>query len=130
MGKAMSKRHLPVVEAEKCISHPERPATHRIKGEEDSFGCDWLDLCDECYKEVQEAQRKPYPGKCDFCGKDKPNIGRMRDTLDEGLGGPGYWVCDECASAYHRAVHEELKELARWNPDFQDPDCDYDDWDF
>jgi hypothetical protein len=124
----MRLRRLPILPGRtvpgerKCENHPERSATHRIIGEEDSCGCEWLDLCDECHTATMKARSEPNPGKCDFCGEDKPNVGKMRDTLDEGLGGPVYRVCDECARKYHHAAHEELKELACWNPDFQDPD--------
>jgi len=32
-----------------CDDHQDRPATHRIQGETDSFGCEYIDWCDECY---------------------------------------------------------------------------------
>lgn len=41
-----------------CDDHTDRPATHRIQGETDSFGCEYIDWCDECHanylKYIQE----------------------------------------------------------------------------
>ncbi len=33
-----------------CDDHQDRPATHRVQGETDSFGCEYIDWCDECYE--------------------------------------------------------------------------------
>ena len=32
-----------------CDDHPERPATVRVQGETDSFGCEYIDWCKECH---------------------------------------------------------------------------------
>jgi hypothetical protein len=32
-----------------CDDHPERLAVKRVQGETDSFGCEYIDWCQECY---------------------------------------------------------------------------------
>ena len=45
-----------------CDDHQDRPATHRIQGETDSFGCEYIDWCDECYdKYLAYLQENPQP---------------------------------------------------------------------
>lgn len=43
-----------------CDDHPDRPATHRVQGETDSFGCEYIDWCQECHdKYLAEREANP-----------------------------------------------------------------------
>ena len=35
-----------------CDDHTDRPATRRVQGETDSFGCEYIDMCDECHDKL------------------------------------------------------------------------------
>lgn len=82
------------------------PATIRIQGETDSFGCELNDYCQACYDKMEariaaEREADPDAGNyiCDGCKRDAP-CKPARD-LEEGNCGPVYWYCDPCMSRHH-----------------------------
>jgi hypothetical protein len=99
------------------------PATVRIQGETDSFGCEMIDLCDECrrkeieYSRSEEGQAKEREwrtGSCEWCKNHVTDLRDARD-YDEGMSGRVYRVCGPCVK---RVNDEAAAELAL-----------YDDWD-
>ena len=110
-----------------CDDHPDRPATHRVQGETDSFGSEMCDMCDECFAaHVEEKKTWDLSGDCDWCKQHKPRLLPKRD-YEEGMGGPVYYVCDECRGRYDKRVAEELAESDRWDDDDGIGDTDWDD---
>ena len=57
-----SGSHHKVPEGATCDDHPDRPATHRVQGETDSFGCEYIDWCQECHdKYLAYLAENPQP---------------------------------------------------------------------
>jgi hypothetical protein len=78
-----------------CEKHPDRPAPYRVVGETDSFGSEFIEMCQVCYDEFQaytndENNRQD----CESCGKQKSASPR-RDP-SEGSSGPVYYWCAKC----------------------------------
>ncbi len=89
-----------------CDSHPERTATFRIQGETDSFGCEYVDMCDECHQEYLVAkENNTNPGVCDLCDADVECRTKMRDP-EEGSSGPVYDVCCPCRERLNLYAHK------------------------
>lgn len=82
-----------------CDDHQDRPAVHRVQGETDSFGCEYNDMCQECYDEYKryEHEHSADVGRCDLCENEMNDLRPWRDP-DEGLAGPVYQVCGSCRS--------------------------------
>lgn len=116
-----------VPEGMTCDQHPDRPAIARIQGETDSFGCEMIDMCQECsdcyraYLKSDEA-KEDRKGNCDWCRHFADDLREARD-YEEGMCGPVYRVCGACI----RRVNEEAAaELDYFDDmDFTGPD---DDW--
>jgi hypothetical protein len=91
-----------------CDEHPRRKAFARIQGETDSFGCEYLDLCKQCLKELRDynLSEESKTGRCDWCKKDVNDLRHKRD-FEEGLGGPVYRVCRACAEHYDAEMAED-----------------------
>lgn len=116
-----------VPEGATCDDHPERPATHRMQGETDSFGSEMHDLCDECYREMRAAMNEPQEAfPCDYCKVESSDLRPVRDP-DEGMCGPVYYVCEECRRKQYARLEEEAREFDRGD-DYDEYD-DGDDWD-
>jgi len=96
-----------------CDDHPDRLAVARIQGETDSFGCEMVDLCQECLD--NRGKHKRMKGRCDWCKSEAYDLRHHRD-FEEGTCGPVYMVCGACIS-------EETKALAA------EFDADYEDYD-
>lgn len=74
-------------------------ASHRIQGETDSQGAEYINLCEGCYRSYQEAQKTvDHSGVCDTCGMVCEVISPWRDP-EEGSCGRIYHVCDVCRVA-------------------------------
>ena len=87
---------LKVPEGMMCDDHEDRPATHRIVGETDSFGSELIDWCNECYNKYLSAKENPeYNLSCDHCQAVDCKTTATRDP-DEGSCGPVYHLCDNC----------------------------------
>lgn len=97
----------PVPKGTMCDNHPNRPATHRVQGETDSFGSELHDECDECHAAV--LAEPPPTGNCDWCKAPDQELVHMRD-FEEGLAGPVYMVCKPCRKNYNDRINEEMEE--------------------
>jgi len=88
------------------------PATYRIQGETDSFGCEYIYLCDGCKKimDTPDPDTVPESTICDWCKKEVTVWSHMRD-FDEGTSGPVYHVCSACRAKENRRAEEELAFL-------------------
>lgn len=102
-----------------CDYHQDRPAVRRVQGETDSFGAEYLDLCQECLDEIKKAEAESRIGRCDWCGKEATDL-RPRRDIDEGMAGRVYDVCGECVRKENEQFRAELDERDYY-------DCDYDD---
>lgn len=112
-----------------CDDHPDRPAYRRIQGETDSFGSELFDMCEECFKEYNEANANvDTSGHCDWCKTLVPKLFNRRD-YEEGSCGPVYQVCAGCWSNYLDRVHAELDDAADDYDDCADDWHDDDDHD-
>ncbi len=92
-----------------CDVHPDRPATARIQGETDSFGCELHDCCPECRDEIFADMKAARVGSCDWCKCESTDLSDHRD-LEEGMNGPVYRVCDKCRA-------RELAQLDAYSDD-------------
>ena len=109
-------------EGTKCDSHEDRLAVKRIQGETDSFGCEYVMLCQECldaYHKFREEERNT-PRYCDWCKQQKLHVSPHRD-VDEGMAGPVYNVCRECKHAEAELFAKEYEE----NHPFGNDDFDW-----
>lgn len=95
----------------KCDEHPDRPATHRVQGETDSFGCELIDMCDECHatykREMAETAVERATGTCEWCRKQATDLRSTRD-YEEGSYGRLYDVCAACRKRANDEAQEEL----------------------
>jgi hypothetical protein len=104
--------HYSVPAGAMCDDHPDRPATHRVQGETDSFGCELIDMCDECHSEWKAYRDTPQGGVCDWCGKHADKL-RPRRDYDEGMCGRVYDVCVPCITRANQEAEEDL-ERSGW----------------
>lgn len=82
-----------------CDDHPDRPAVARVQGETDSFGAEYIDMCQECLDEHRANKADPANslGTCEWCGTKGVRV-RPRRDYDEGMCGRVYDVCDDCVA--------------------------------
>lgn len=75
----------------------ENKALYRVQGETDSFGCEYLYMCEDHYQEHLkcEEEYKDKPQYCEWCHSEKEDVCPFRD-MDEGMAGPVYDVCPDC----------------------------------
>ncbi len=108
-----------------CITHEDRRATHRVQGETDSFGCEYHDLCQECYdahKIARVARREQEAvGTCDWCANHALDLRNARD-FDEGMAGRLYRVCGACMTRRTAEAQAELDAAGY----YYDQDYDFD----
>lgn len=92
-----------------CDDHPDRPATTRIQGETDSFGCEYIDCCEECAQAIVAARQAEdrEAQECEWCKTVSTNCLPTRD-YDEGMSGPVYTVCPTCRKKQRDAAQAEL----------------------
>ncbi len=91
----------------KCDEHPERDSFRRVQGETDSFGCEYLDMCQECYTAyIEEAKSADYSGRCDWCKKDTDHLYPHRD-IEEGSSSRVYEVCRPCINKERQSWQDE-----------------------
>lgn len=105
-----------------CDDHSDRPAVARVQGETDSFGCEYLDLCQECLKKIRDYANSAEvrSGPCEWCRNQATDLRYARD-YDEGMGGPVYRVCGACI---HRRNEEAREELVAYDREYDDGDDD------
>lgn len=111
-----------------CDDHPDRPATHRVQGETDSFGSEMNDLCDECYAELRAEMNAPQEAfPCDYCKVLSTDRRAIRDP-EEGMCGPVYYACAECRRRQRERLEAEAREFDDgyddWDDDYDDNYCD------
>lgn len=111
-----------------CDSHPERPATHRVQGETDSFGSEMIDMCDECWAAYKEEAKKPNIGQCDWCKSREVALRPSRD-YEEGMSGPVYYVCSPCITKRDERDRQYMDEHKYDILDEYDDDDYRDDYD-
>lgn len=90
-----------------CDLHPNRRAAKRVQGETDSFGCEYIDMCQECFDKYLEERNKPDLGVCDWC-KNRDALFPRRD-YEEGMSGRIYYVCKPCIKGQQKRLIEELE---------------------
>lgn len=73
------------------------PATIRVQGETDSFGCEYYYQCEACYAEDQKQDDAV--SICEHCDTESV-LAPCRDP-GEGLTGPVYWLCQPCKKKLH-----------------------------
>lgn len=113
-----------------CDRHADLPAVARIQGETDSFGCEYILMCDDCLSafrafQDQEREAEKY---CDWCRSMQKGVRPHRD-MDEGSAGPLYNVCPKCIAKETEEAYAELESLESQGFDDPDPDQDFDDSD-
>lgn len=89
----------------------DKPSTHRVQGETDSFGCEYLFFCADChgkFKLALDASRDD-PGTCDFCKGTSEPVRTTRDP-DEGSSGPVYHACTSCRAKRREQAWDELND--------------------
>ncbi|MHA2180094.1 MAG: hypothetical protein ACXAAH_01585 [Promethearchaeota archaeon] len=84
-------------------------ATHRMQGETDSFGAEYMYYCKSCLAKCQEDIDKSEEDNCEWC-HTKASLQPVRD-FEEGLSGPVYYVCSSCAHKQNKRMQEELDWL-------------------
>ena len=90
-----------------CDEHPGVLAVKRVQGETDSFGCEYMDMCQECYDKYKEEMRNvDNSGICDWCKKSADRVFNHRD-IEEGSCGQVYQVCQACIDAEKKEWAEE-----------------------
>ncbi|NPT59051.1 hypothetical protein [Paraburkholderia elongata] len=108
--------HHAVPDGVMCDDHSDRPAMHRVQGETDSFGCELIDMCDECHaaykREMAETAAERATGVCDWCGRQATDL-RPRRDYEEGSYGRLYDVCGACIRRQNEEAEEEL-ERSGW----------------
>ena len=92
-----------------CDEHEGVVASKRVQGETDSFGAEYIDMCDECYAAFLNESKIECCGVCDWCKHESTQLAHRRD-LDEGSCGPVYKVCPECIKKENKRAQEELEE--------------------
>lgn len=70
-------------------------ATHRVQGETDSFGCEWIYVCDKHRIELRDQKTVDMCHRCHV----ETEVIPTRDW-EEGSHGPVYWVCAGCLPFY------------------------------
>lgn len=112
-----------VPDGQKCDAHPDRDAVARIQGETDSFGCEMIDMCQECFdaelawhqSDEAAAWRK---GKCEWCRNEATDLRDTRD-YEEGLHGRVYRVCGSCIKHRDDELRRELDSYD-WDDGYDD----------
>ena len=95
--------------ANKCDNHPLVLATYRLCGESDSFGDEYLYMCDTCYNEYKIEKEKTNEDEhnCDWCNT-LSILKPVRDP-DEGSHGRVYYICNNCRIRMNERLKEELE---------------------
>lgn len=103
----------------KCYAHPEILAVKRICTESDSFGSEFINFCQTCWDEYQQAKedKKNNPDEWETCkcGNREPDLISYRDP-DEGMHGPVYHHCSVCHEKWNQHLERE------WAMDNDDDD--------
>lgn len=112
-----------VPDGQMCDEHPRRKAIARVQGETDSFGCELIDMCQQCLAKDRAWRKSPAAaewrkGTCEWC-KNKADDLRDRRDYEEGMTGRVYRVCGTCVK----------RDNEYWDAEARAFDDDRDDWD-
>lgn len=106
----------------------ENEGTHRVAGEQDSFGTEWLYFCDSDYeeflKEMHAYRLAQRTGPCEWCKKEVTDRFEFRGFDSDGPWDK-QWVCGPCRVKDGEALQEELDYLDSVNSrydSYSDPD--------
>ena len=109
---------------QKCDEHNDRLAVVRVQGETDSFGCEMIDMCQECFDEHKAYLKSPEAikhrkGTCEWCKKPADDLRDRRD-YEEGMTGRVYRVCGACVKSENDRLAEELElnDDRDWDDDY------------
>lgn len=110
-----------------CDQHPDRLAVARIQGETDSFGCEMIDMCQECLAADRAWRKSPEAdewrkGVCEWCENPADDLRDARD-YEEGNCGRVYRVCGACK----KKDNDYWAAEAAAYDDYDDCCSDYDD---
>ncbi len=97
----------------KCDDHPDRDAVARVQGETDSFGCELIDMCQECLDEYRVEMKKDHEGFCEWCKTQASHVSPRRD-YEEGLSGRVYMVCRPCVEKETKRLKEESEQYEQY----------------
>jgi hypothetical protein len=94
-----------------CDRHPDVQAVKKVQGETDSFGCEYVHMCQACVdaNEAYTKEQLSVEKFCDWCSGMKLNVRAHRD-FEEGQSGRVYQVCSDCRARESESVAEELVE--------------------
>lgn len=95
-----------------CDNHPGVKADARVQGETDSFGCEMIDMCAECFAAYRAYLASPEAaeddcGTCDWCKNPATDLRDRRD-YEEGMNGPVYRVCAPCIKRVNDRDQQEM----------------------
>lgn len=97
-----------------CHHHPEIKATHRICSEDDSFGAEYTNMCDECWDvrtaAIQAIADDETQWETCKCGNREPELIQYRD-MDEGMHGPVYEHCSGCHAKMNARIEAEYGDV-------------------
>lgn len=93
-----------------CEDNCNNDATHAVASEVDSFGVEWLFLCEEHITPFRSNHKKPTIGICDWCHAEDVEIRPMRD-FEEGDAGGVYDVCLKCRQRKNKQLSEEMDNM-------------------
>lgn len=102
-----------------CDNHPGVPATRRIQGETDSFGAEFLDVCDQCFAAITKEMQAERTGVCDWCKKEANDL-RPRRDFEEGSCGPVYDVCGACVLRELKSLAAEAEEMGYYGDSYDE----------
>ncbi len=94
-----------------CDDHPERSSVATIQGETDSMGCEFIEMCSECYEKYKghKEEAREIFSICDWCNGNQKGCSPTRD-YEEGTSGPVYNVCPGCRQRKSEEAQAELDE--------------------
>lgn len=116
-----------------CYAHHDIDATHRICTESDSFGSEYMNLCDVCWNEHLASKEKVKNDESLWetckCGNREPRMIQYRD-YEEGMHGSVYEHCSVCHEKMNARIAEEEKYFSNddddWNGGWDEGEDDYD----
>lgn len=94
--------------------HEDRPSVKMVQGETDSFGAEYCDLCEECYKKELGRKREKEISTCEWCKTPNVEVHLSRD-YSEGMHGPVYSVCLSCIHKQNDELDDELASYNNWD---------------
>ena len=110
-------------------------ASFRMQGETDSFGAEYIDLCESCLNKTREEMHSQ---PCECCGSTE-RVRPWRDP-EEGFYGPVYELCLPCRQRRDQEFlaymgEEEILDVlgapVEDLPDWEvEEDADWEDWDY